>query len=113
MPPRPGPRRHHHHHRGGGFMPYPFPIQYDTGPRELFVVDDTPKEVCNPTPPLKPVPGTYRKPNGMYCWPTPRSGAVGDSEIPPPTSANTVIKIGGLALASYVLFKLFSKSKRR
>ena len=103
------PPHHHHHHgrrRGGGGGWYPYPMQYDTGPRELFVVDDTPKEVCNPTPPLHPVPGTYRKPDGRYCWPQPRPGATGDSELPPPTSANTVIKVAGLALAGYVLFKL-------
>jgi hypothetical protein len=84
-------------------------MQYDTGPRELFVVDDTPKEVCNPTPPLKPVPGTYRKPNGQYCWPQPRPGATGDDSPVANPKMNQVINVLGLGLVGYVIFKLFSK----
>lgn len=102
---------HHHHHGGGrgGFIgPYPYP-QYDYGSRELFVVDDTPKEVCNPTPPLKPVPGTYRKANGQYCWPQPRPGATGadpDSPVATPKT-NMAVNVLGLGLVGYVIFKLF------
>ena len=74
-----GKGKHHHHGGGfrGGFMPYPYPIQYPQS-SEIFVVDKGPSQVCNPTPPLKPVPGTYKNAKGEYCWPTPAAGLGAD-----------------------------------
>ena len=55
------PRRFRHGRRrwrGGGWLP----------PRIDYTILQ-PTIVCNPTPPIVPVPGLYRRPDGMYCWP--------------------------------------------
>jgi hypothetical protein len=67
---------------GGGWMPYPFPVQYPGS--ELIVLDQgppKPAQICNPTPPIKPVPGLYKNAKGEYCWPTPGMSGLGC--IPP------------------------------
>jgi hypothetical protein len=48
----------------------------------VFVVDSgppKPAQICNPTPPIKPVPGTYRNAKGEYCWPAPGMSGISDA----------------------------------
>lgn len=100
--------KHHHHHGGGGFRggyPYPFPIQYPQS-SEVFVVDSgppKPAQICNPTPPIKAVPGTYRNAKGEYCWPAPGLSGVEDQA----TMGRAIRGVG----AAYLLHRAYKKKE--
>jgi hypothetical protein len=117
-----GPGHHHHGHHGGGgrggFMPYPFPVQY--APSELVYVDRPaakPSQICNPTPPIKPVPGLYKDAKGQYCWPTPALSGPYESDLgcacAPASSAmglfppEGITDWLGIGLIAYLGYKFF------